>query len=239
MMTQASNSLDFPLILALDVETPADVFPLLDETRGELRYVKIGPRLYFQGGKELISRLVNDGYKVFLDLKLHDIPNTVGMAVEVLSDLGIWALTLHTSGGVPMMARAREAARNNGETLLLGVTVLTSLAGNDWDKVHPGLTLEKALRGRAEAAQEAGIDGVVCSPLDLPLIRSACNLLTVVPGIRPASMGDDQARVATPATAICSGADYLVVGRPILKATNRRQAVLDIKESIKEGFQCR
>lgn len=238
-MIQASKIPDLPLILALDVEAPEDIFPLLDELQGELHYVKIGPRLYFQGGQDLIRRLVGQGYKVFLDLKLHDIPNTVGMAVEALSDLGIWALTLHTSGGIPMMARAREAARQNSEMLLLGVTVLTSLAGEDWDRVHPALALEKALRGRAEAAGEAGIDGVVCSPLDLPLIRSACDLLTVVPGIRPASMGDDQARIATPSRAIASGADYLVVGRPILKAIDRRQATLDIKRSMKEGFQCR
>jgi orotidine-5'-phosphate decarboxylase len=161
------------------------------------------------------------------------------MAVDALSDLGIWALTLHTSGGIPMMARAREAAHRNGETLLLGVTVLTSLAGEDWDRVHPGLALEEALRGRAEAAQEAGIDGVVCSPLDLPLINSTCNLMKVVPGIRPASLGDDQARVATPSKAIASGADYLVVGRPILKASDRRQATLAIKNSMREGFKCR
>lgn len=238
-MTRTPAEKDLPLILALDVEKPGDIFPLLDELQGELRYVKIGPRLYFQGGRELIRQLVDGGYKVFLDLKLHDIPNTVGMGVEVLSDLGIWALTIHTSGGIPMMARAREAARKNGETLILGVTVLTSLAGEDWDRVHPELSLERALQARAEAAQEAGIDGVVCSPLDLQLVRSACNLLTVVPGIRPASMGDDQARVATPATAIASGADFLVVGRPILKAPDRHQAVREIKRSMMEGFQCR
>lgn len=239
-MTLANQKADLPLIVALDLDEPDDIQRFLDEIRGEVRYVKVGPRLYFQGGRKFIEGLVNEGYKVFLDLKLHDIPNTVRMAVEALSDLGIWALTLHTSGGVPMMAAAREAVASKGtETLLLGVTVLTSLAGEDWNRVHPDLPLEATLKARASAAQEAGIGGVVCSPLDLEVIRKTCTLSTVVPGIRPASMGDDQARVATPASAIKAGADYLVVGRPILKAPDRLLAVRDIKAAMEEGFSCR
>ena len=239
-MTPANLKADLPLIVALDLEGPDDVTRFLEEIQGEVRYVKIGPRLYFQGGRQLIENLVKEGYKVFLDLKLHDIPNTVRMAVEALSDLGIWALTLHTSGGVPMMAAAREAVESRGTgTLLLGVTVLTSLAGQDWDRVHPQLALQSALKARAEAAEEAGIGGVVCSPLDLELIRKSCTLKTVVPGIRPASMGDDQARVATPTSAIRAGADFLVVGRPILKAPDRLLAVKEIKAAIEEGFSCR
>ncbi len=240
MSTHEKAARACPLILALDLDSPEAVFPLLNEIKGKVRHVKIGPRLYFQGGHTLIRQLVEKGYKVFLDLKLHDIPNTVGMAVEALCELGIWALTVHTSGGIPMMAAAKQAISEKGsDTLLLGVTVLTSLSGQDWDKVHPGLGLKETLIARAAAAESAKIDGVVCSPLDLETIKSSCNLLTVVPGIRMHHGGDDQARIATPCSAMSAGADYLVVGRPILNAENCLKAVEMIQQSMEEGLAWR
>ena len=221
------------LIVALDLPTVQEALAFLDETGDLLPLVKVGPGLFFQGGRSFLERLMGRGHQVFLDVKLHDIPNTVALAVRALSDMGLWALTVHTSGGLPMMGAAAQEA---GETLILGVTVLTSLGEKEWGEVHPDSPLEAALAARASAAQRAGLDGLVCSPSDLRTVRLSSSLMTVVPGIRPASLGDDQARTAAPKEAIMAGADYLVVGRPILKAEDRRQALLAILEEIEEGL---
>ncbi|QTX32910.1 orotidine-5'-phosphate decarboxylase [Aminithiophilus ramosus] len=226
---------DSKLIVALDLPTIPEALSFLDETGDLLPLVKVGPGLFFQGGEAFLELLVRRGHKVFLDVKLHDIPNTVALAVRALSCMGLWALTVHTSGGVPMM---RAAVQEAGTTLILGVTVLTSLDEGQWSEVHPSSPMRSALIARASAAQRARLGGLVCSPQDLKTVRAASSLKTIVPGIRPALLGDDQARTATPREAIAAGADYLVVGRPILAAKDRRQAVETILEEIEEGLSC-
>ena len=225
------------LIAALDVPAPDDARSFLDKLGRATEYIKIGPRLYALGGVPFIRELISRGYKIFLDLKLHDIPNTVASAVEPLSQLGLWALTLHTSGGCEMMARSVAARdRAGSETKLFGITVLTSLGGELWEEVHPGCDMGLALVARAEAAKRAGLDGIVCSPLDLDLLKGrARKLMRVVPGIRAKRAGaEDQARVATAKEAALAGATYVVVGRPILEAADPVAAAKDIIASLEE-----
>jgi len=223
------------LILALDTPGTKEGLALLDRLKAPWMKVKVGPRLFALGGETFLRDLQERGHRVFLDLKLHDIPNTVAQAVEVYARWGLWALTVHTSGGETMMRRAREAAGT--DLLLLGVTVLTSLDGPEWEAVHPGCSLERALSGRAALARESGLGGVVCSPRDLTLVREAApGLVTVVPGIRlPGDGTQDQARVDTPAAAMGRGADYLVVGRSILGAADPQSAAERVLGSMEEG----
>lgn len=217
------------LILALDVENVEAAWKVLDQAGPELKFAKVGPRLFFQGGKDLINRLTDKGYLVFLDLKLHDIPNTVAIAIQALADVDLWALTIHTAGGRNMLRAAKEARDAAGAKLnLLGVSVLTSVDDQAWAEVVPaGGSVSEAVVARAGLCVEEKIEGLVCSPLELIKIREAVGhqIKTIVPGIRPAAGGDDQRRVATPAQAVAAGADFLVVGRPILQADDPRAAV--------------
>ena len=209
------------LILALDLHEEAQAFALLERLNRATPYVKIGPRLYASGGVGLLKRITDMGYRVFLDIKLHDIPNTVASAVDYLAQQGLWSLTLHTSGGEEMMRAACEARdAHNSNMKLFGVSVLTSLAGSVWGDVHPKCDLNEALVARAEVAATSGIDGLVCSPADLELLQGkAPSLVRVVPGIRTGkSPKDDQKRVATASEAASRGAGYIVVGRPIVEA---------------------
>ncbi|MDD2205989.1 MAG: orotidine-5'-phosphate decarboxylase [Aminobacterium sp.] len=236
MINEAQNK----LILALDVENLTECRQLLSELQGELKHVKIGHQLYAKGGIPFLKEIMTMDYKVFLDLKLHDIPNTVRMAVEALAGEGIWALTLHGAGGRAMLEDAKAGRdKVGGEMNLLGVTVLTSMNNELWEEVTPGCAMSDALKARATVCADAEIDGLVCSPLDLPIINETKgkNLIKVVPGIRPSAGGDDQARTANPKGAIMAGADFLVVGRPILKAPDRLAALHTIVNEIKEGLQ--
>lgn len=231
-----------PLFVALDVNTLREARQTMDQLTGLVDAIKIGPRLYAQGGTHFLKEITDHGYKLFLDLKLHDIPNTVRLAVEALADLGIFCLTLHSSGGRRMMEES-VAARDRmcSSMKLLGITVLTSFDEKGWAEVDPGCSMDDAIKKRAWLCGDCGMDGVVCSPLDLPAVCSVTpsSLLKVVPGVRLASHDDDQSRVATPAQAFKSGADYIVVGRPIYKALDVRKAVEDIAKSIEEGLSCR
>lgn len=225
------------LIVALDVPSPEAARNFLDRLDKATQYIKIGPRLYAMGGLPFVKEIISRGYNVFLDLKLHDIPNTVAAAVEPLSEAGLWALTLHTSGGFEMMARSAAIRDKTGSGMkLLGITVLTSLGGELWSDVHPGCDMKEALIRRAETAQKAGLDGIVCSPVDLALLRGhAENLLRVVPGIRAKKVStEDQTRVATAKDAAEAGASYIVVGRPILEAPDPIAATKDILKTLEE-----
>lgn len=225
------------LIVALDVPSPEAARNFLDRLDKATQYIKIGPRLYAMGGLPFVKEIISRGYDVFLDLKLHDIPNTVASAVEPLSEAGLWALTLHTSGGFEMMARSAAIRDKAGSGMkLLGITVLTSLGGELWSDVHPGCDMKEALIRRAETAQKAGLDGIVCSPVDLALLRGhAENLLRVVPGIRAKKVStEDQTRVATAKDAAEAGASYIVVGRPILEAPDPIAATKDILKTLEE-----
>ena len=226
------------LILALDVDTVGEGRELLSALRGELKYVKIGHRLYALGGLPFLREISAAGFSVFLDIKLHDIPNTVFMAVDILASEGLWALTLHCGGGRKMLEEARRArdGRSSGMNLL-GVTVLTSFDDASWGEASPGCPMPLALEKRASLCRETAMDGIVCSPLDLDTVRAAGKgLFTVVPGVRPADSADDQARRASPLETVKRGADYLVVGRPVIKAPDRVAAVRSIAAEIGEGL---
>lgn len=240
-MNMADSRKD-PLILALDTHDLAEAREFLATLRSLVHFVKIGPRLWTQGGTPFVKEVSSLGFEVFLDLKLHDIPNTVAGAVDALSDLGIWALTLHAGGGREMLEAAVSARDDaDSEMVLLGVTVLTSLDVSAFNRVCPGCRLEEAVKSRTDLCVESGIDGLVCSPLDLPEVKKIAreSLVTVVPGIRPWKVSDDQKRSATPLAAIRNGADYLVVGRPIIQADDPKAATLEILQEIEEGFRCR
>ncbi|MCL1875502.1 MAG: orotidine-5'-phosphate decarboxylase [Synergistaceae bacterium] len=226
------------IILALDLTNVGEALNLADELRGGLSHIKIGHQLYAQGGMEFVTKIIQMGHKVFLDLKLHDIPNTVRMAVEELASHGLWALSIHSSGGRKMLEEARKAADNSGADIkLLAISVLTSFSQEVWQEVNPNSTIQEALLARAKVVMETGVHGMVCSPLDLPVVMPILQnkVMTVVPGVRLIKGGakDDQERAATPGRAVSAGADYIVVGRPVLEAKDRFAAIEEIAEDMK------
>jgi orotidine-5'-phosphate decarboxylase len=211
------------LILALDVPTPDDAAPLLRSLRGSLRWVKIGLQMFTSCGPDCVREVAGHGFQVFLDLKLHDIPHTVAKAVESLAPLPIGMLTLHASGGREMMTTARAAQQQTKpDLLLLGVTVLTSMDAAALAEIGVPTAPDAQVGRLARLAADAGLRGLVCSPLEVPLLRAQipADLQLITPGIRPAGEGiiDDQKRTLTPAEAARAGTNYIVVGRPILKA---------------------
>jgi len=223
------------LILALDVPTRADAAPILRSLRGSLRWVKIGLQMFTACGPDCVREVAEHGFQVFLDLKLHDIPHTVAKAVESLAPLPIGMLTLHTSGGREMMAAARAAQQQTKpDLLLLGVTVLTSMDTAALAEIGVPAAPDAQVARLACLATDAGLRGLVCSPLEVSLLRTQlpADVQLITPGIRPAGeVGtDDQKRTLTPAEAARVGANYIVVGRPILKARDpafAARAILD------------
>jgi orotidine-5'-phosphate decarboxylase len=210
------------LIVALDVPTAAQAGALVDRLAGSVGMFKVGSQLFTAAGPDFVRGLVARGQRVFLDLKYHDIPNTVAHAVAEAGRLGVSLLTVHALGGREML-EAAVASRAATGTQLLAITILTSHNEASLGGVGVGGGVTEAVRRLARLAQAAGADGVVASPQEVPLIRDACGpkLLIVTPGIRPAGARlGDQARPATPAAARASGSDYLVVGRPITEAAD-------------------
>jgi orotidine-5'-phosphate decarboxylase len=208
------------VIVALDVPDLRTAGDFLDRLEGQPAFYKVGLELFVAEGARAIEAVRSRRGKVFLDLKLHDIPETVARAVSSATALGAELLTLHTAGGLAMMKRAALASQ--GRARLLGVTMLTSLADDDLRADGIAGSMREAVVRRAQLAVQAGIAGVVCSPQEVADVRQACpSLLLVVPGVRPAGAEvGDQKRVATPGSAIAAGADYLVVGRPIRDASS-------------------
>jgi len=211
------------LILALDVPTRETAAPLLRQLRGSVRWVKIGLQLFTAYGPDYVRAVADEGFHIFLDLKLHDIPNTVAKAVESLAKLPIGMLTVHTAGGQEMMMAARIAQQQTKPHLLiLGVTVLTSMDAAGLREIGVADAPEAQVARLGRLAADAGVRGLVCSPLEVALLRAQlpANLQLVTPGIRLAGEagGDDQKRVMTPTEAARAGANYVVVGRPILQA---------------------
>lgn len=224
------------IILALDVEQRAQADALLDALAGELRWVKIGLQLFTRHGPQIVTDTAAKGYHVFLDLKLHDIPNTVASAIASLAHLPFQMLTLHTLGGRAMLEAAHEARVLHMPHLdLLGVTVLTSMdEGALQDIGLPHTPAAQVLR-LAQLASACQIRGLVCSPLETATLRRTLppETLLVTPGIRPAGAAmNDQSRAATPAQATRDGASFLVVGRPILAAPDPRAALQAIRAEI-------
>ena len=213
------------LILALDVPTREEAAPILRHLRGQLRWVKIGLQLFTAYGPNYVREVAGMGFHVFLDLKLHDIPNTVAKAVESLAPLPIRMLTLHTAGGGEMMRAAKAAQqKHNPDLLLLGVTVLTSMDTAGLNEIGVAAASADQVARLGRLAADSGLRGLVCSPLEVALLRRQLppDLQLITPGIRPASEAatDDQKRVMTPADAAKAGSTYIVVGRPILKAAD-------------------
>ena len=232
------------LILALDVPTREAAAPLLRQLRGSLRWVKIGLQMFTAYGPDYVRAVADEGFNVFLDLKLHDIPNTVAKAVESLAPLPIGMLTLHTAGGREMMLAATKAQQQTKpELLLLGVTVLTSMDATGLAEIGVTVPPEAQVARLADLAAAAGLRGLVCSPLEVALLRSRlpADMQLVTPGIRPAgeSGGDDQKRVMTPGEAARAGASYIVVGRPILKAQDPAAAARAILAELNQKPEAR
>ena len=221
------------LIVALDVDQVSKAEALIARLTGTVRTVKIGKQLFVAGGPEFVKRLVAAKFAVFLDLKFHDIPATVAGATREAVKLGVAFLDVHASGGRAMMRAAREAAEEEAarqstpRPRLLGVTVLTSLEERDLAATGVQGSVEKQVMRLAGLAQEAGLDGVVCSPLEIPDIRKQCggDFLVVTPGIRSGDEpADDQRRTLSARKAMEAGADYLVVGRAIISAADPASA---------------
>ena len=214
------------VIIACDFSTAEETFKFLDNFTEEKPYVKIGMELYYAEGPAIVKEIKKRGHKIFLDLKLHDIPNTVKKAMSVLSDLDVDMTNLHAAGTVAMMEAAIEGLTRPDGTrpLLIAVTQLTS---TDEERMKNDLLidhkLEDVVMHYAQNAKKAGLDGVVCSPLESPVVHEACGegFCTVTPGVRFAD-GEkgDQVRVTTPAKAKELGSDYIVVGRPITQAAD-------------------
>lgn len=227
-----SSNKNCELILALDIESMEEARTMLKNIGPKLKWVKIGLQFFTKYGPDSVNIIAGLGYKVFLDLKLHDIPNQVASAVKSLKNLPIGLLTLHTSGGGEMMRWASDARADMGESMqLLGVTVLTSMDGAGLKSIGVNVTPEEQVLRLAQLGIQSGLQGIVCSPLELPMLRKKLgpDPLLVTPGIRPlGSDSNEQKRIMTPADAVIAGASYIVVGRPITKAPNPAQALEDI-----------
>lgn len=210
------------LIVALDVGTIEEAESLVDRLRTKVSIFKVGSILFTAYGPEIVKMVQKKGGKVFLDLKYHDIPHTVGKAVEQASALGVFALTLHTLGGFAMLKEAVKPVRKlNSHPLLWGVTVLTSLKEGDLFELGMNRKVEKQVKRLAKIAKNAGLDGVVASAREAPVVRRTCgsDFHIVIPGIRPEGYpADEHKRAVTPEQAIKAGADWIVVGRPIIQA---------------------
>ena len=228
-MTKVANK----IIVALDVDTKEKALELVEQLRGEISFFKIGLQLYTAEGPEIVRTVLATGAKVWLDLKLYDIPNTVARAVESASTLGVQMLTIHLSGGSEMIRAAAAAGANN--VLLLGVTVLTSATEQTLREIGISNAVDGQVLQLARLGVEAGVGGLVASPHEIRMLRREFGdkIKIVVPGIRPSgSAADDQKRVMTPREALDQGADYLVIGRPITAHPQPSEATLKILKEL-------
>mgnify|MGYP001300931540 CR=1 FL=1 len=218
------------IIVAIDEINFNKAINIINNLDSSKCMIKIGSVAFNSLGHKVIEYAAQKGFDIFLDLKLHDIPNTVKKSIEGLSSLPISMLTIHTSGGKDMMMAAMEAVSGT-QIKVFGVTALTSLNNDDTNQIF-----QRTTAGQVDAmlnlAQEAGIDGVVCSPQELELVNKRENLLSITPGIRLQDSNDDQKRVMSPKEAINLGADFLVIGRPITEAENIGEALNEIFQSI-------
>jgi orotidine-5'-phosphate decarboxylase len=230
------------VIIACDFPTAEETFRFLDRFDGRRPFVKIGMELFYAEGPDMVRKLKRRQHRIFLDLKLHDIPNTVGRTVRVLADLGVEMMNVHAMGTTRMMKAAREALEGapGPRPLLIAVTQLTSTTQEELEKdLRIPEPMEAVVRAYAGNALAAGLDGVVCSPWEAAAVHAACGaeFLTVTPGIRFAeNEAGDQRRIMTPAEARRQGSDYIVVGRPITRAPDPAEAYERCcREFLKEG----
>jgi orotidine-5'-phosphate decarboxylase len=227
------------LIIALDFPEPEQALAFTQGIKDYCHHVKVGKTLFTRSGPSLIESLQTQGFKVFLDLKYHDIPNTVASACRVAADLGVWMLNVHASGGKEMLFAAREALdKYQSRPLLIAVTLLTSLNDQDLQTLGIQSSLQETVLRLARLAKTCGLDGVVCSPHEIISLRETLGteFTLVTPGIRPVgTIQNDQKRIMTPAEALKCGANYLVIGRPIIASPKPIQALLEIMKTIEHN----
>ncbi len=225
------------VVVALDFDDETKALNFINKVQPSDCALKVGKEMFTHFGPDFVKTLVDKGFNVFLDLKFHDIPNTVAKAVSAAADLGVWMVNVHASGGLKMMEKAKEALIPYGEKapLLIAVTVLTSMS--EEDLLGLGITKSPAeqVLHLASLTQKAGLDGVVCSAQEAQMLKTTLgqSFKLVTPGIRPAgSQVDDQKRIMTPEKAVAIGVDYLVIGRPITQADNPHEVLQMINRSI-------
>jgi orotidine-5'-phosphate decarboxylase len=228
--------MDAKIIVALDFANATDALSLVNQLDPAMCKLKVGKELFTATGPQLVEQLIAKDFKVFIDLKFHDIPNTVAKACEAASNLGVWMLNVHASGGSAMMQAALEGVNKSMHTpYLIAVTVLTSMSQENLTELGINNTVEAQVLKLASLTQQAGLDGVVCSALEAQHLKKVMpdDFLLVTPGIRPATASlDDQNRVMTPSKALSMGASYLVIGRPITQAKNPTEALQAIHDEI-------
>ena len=224
------------IIVALDVNNQRDALSLADQMDPKLCRLKVGKELFTRLGPQIIQELHQRQFDVFLDLKFHDIPNTTAQAVLAAADLGVWMVNVHASGGREMMeTTVSRLKKGNYNTHLIAVTVLTSMSNDDLHELGIQANAAEQVVKLAALTKSCGVDGVVCSAQEAKILRAqlGSDFLLVTPGIRPAdSATDDQKRIVTPQQAIQDGVDYMVIGRPITKADNPQQKLIEIYQSI-------
>lgn len=235
---------DDRLIVALDVATMEQLKNLVTTLGDSVSYYKVGMELFYAAGAETVTYLQEQGKSVFLDLKLHDIPNTVAQGLCSLLYQGVDIMNVHASGGYTMMKTAADTVRAEAKKMgievpkIIAVTILTSINEADWEGLGQTASIKDQVIRLAKLTKEAGLDGVVASPQEAKFIREACgeDFLIITPGVRPAGASiDDQSRIATPARALADGATHLVVGRPIRAAQNPVEAAENILKEMENA----
>ena len=225
------------IIVALDFDSSSRALNFVDNLDPKLCRLKIGKELFTAAGPNLVEAMIEKEFDVFLDLKFHDIPNTVASAVQVAADLGVWMLNVHISGGSTMMQSAKDAilSHRDRKPILIGVTVLTSITSTELSEIGIDNNLKDHVVKLAKLAYQSGLDGVVCSAEEAKLLRNSmpADFILVTPGIRrEQDAAGDQKRVITPSQAIRNGSDYLVVGRPITQAASPSAALAAFNSEI-------
>jgi len=229
--------LDPKVVVALDFDKKNDALSFVDKISPSDCKLKVGKEMFTYFGPEFVKTLTDKGFDVFLDLKFHDIPNTVAKAVTAAADLGVWMVNVHASGGKQMMTKAKQALENYGNDapLLIAVTVLTSMSKADLCDLGITKTPAQQVDLLANLAKQSGLDGVVCSAMEAEQLKQSLGkeFKLITPGIRPAGFSsDDQQRIMTPEQAIKVGVDYLVIGRPITKSSDPQLVLQQINQSI-------
>ncbi|MCE9786920.1 orotidine-5'-phosphate decarboxylase [Shewanella chilikensis] len=226
-----------PIVVALDFDNKFKALQLVDKLDPSMCRLKVGKEMFTLFGPQLVKEIHGRGFDLFLDLKFHDIPNTVAKAVTAAAEMGVWMVNVHASGGLAMMEAARRALLPYGDNapLLIAVTVLTSMSDDELKLIGVEGSAEDQVRRLARLTQTAGLDGVVCSARESSMLKAelGADFKLVTPGIRPAgSDAGDQKRIMTPAEAMASGSDYLVIGRPITQAADPLATLQAIHQSL-------
>lgn len=238
LILDLNPSFKSPIVVALDFNDESSALSLIKYLDPSLCKLKVGKELFTATGPQFIEKLVISGYDVFLDLKFHDIPNTVHKACKVAANLGVWMLNVHASGGEKMLMAARDAIEESlHKPLLIGVTILTSMNEADMQKIGVTTGINSQIKRLAQLSYSCGLDGVVCSAIEAKAIKeyTHANFITVTPGIRlPSNKLDDQEQIMTPQDALNNLADYLVIGRPITQALQPRETLLNILSELKK-----